>query len=544
MNFERVKKYLPGLIVGCAVLIAAIIRLRLLGLPLERDEGEYAYMAQLIFRGIPPYVKAYSMKFPGIYCIYAVIMTIFGQTTSGIHLGLILVNAATTIMIFFLARRLFDPYTAAFAGASFAILSLGRSVLGLSANSEHFVMLFVIAGLWLLLKALQSNNPAHFFLSGLLLGAGFITKQHSIFFIAFAVIYIAWYRARIISAGKMLYKRAITVFLSGSAAPFLCACAVFALSGSFDKFWFWTILYSKEYINKVPLALGLNFFIERLGSAALSALPVWFAAATGAGVLWRRKTPSPARAFTLSFLLFSFLAVFPGFLFRDHYFIFVLPALSILSGVAIKMVLDASFSGPASNAIRLNVSIALCLAILIFPIINERVIFFTSPPDRTSRIIYGSNPFPEAVKIAQYLKDNTDDDKSVAVLGSEPEIYFYLKRVAPTRYIYMYPLMEDQPYSFKMQDEMKREIESARPDYLVFVNLVISWTDWLILEKERTFFQWFDRYYKTYYEIIGVVNIVSDSHTEYVWGDTAKAYIPKSPHVIYVFKRRPTVTQK
>jgi len=31
------------------------IRIRLLGIPLERDEGEYAYAGQLMLQGIPPY---------------------------------------------------------------------------------------------------------------------------------------------------------------------------------------------------------------------------------------------------------------------------------------------------------------------------------------------------------------------------------------------------------------------------------------------------------------------------------------------------------
>ena len=76
------------ILVIIAALGTILIRLRLIGIPLERDEGEYAYMAQLILRGIPPYLKAYSMKFPGIYFVYAIIMSIFGQTTEGIHLGI------------------------------------------------------------------------------------------------------------------------------------------------------------------------------------------------------------------------------------------------------------------------------------------------------------------------------------------------------------------------------------------------------------------------------------------------------------------------
>ena len=46
------------------------------------------------------------MKFPGTYAAYAVIMSIFGQTITGIHLGLLLVNAATIVLIFFLGRQL------------------------------------------------------------------------------------------------------------------------------------------------------------------------------------------------------------------------------------------------------------------------------------------------------------------------------------------------------------------------------------------------------------------------------------------------------
>src|ERR1700716_4353650 len=46
-------------------LLVVAIRIRLLGIPLERDEGEYAYAGQLMLEGIPPYELACNMKFPG-----------------------------------------------------------------------------------------------------------------------------------------------------------------------------------------------------------------------------------------------------------------------------------------------------------------------------------------------------------------------------------------------------------------------------------------------------------------------------------------------
>ena len=58
---------MAGLFLGVVVWV----RLRLLGLPLERDEGEYAYMAQQLLQGVLPYTEAHSMKFSGNFFVYA-----------------------------------------------------------------------------------------------------------------------------------------------------------------------------------------------------------------------------------------------------------------------------------------------------------------------------------------------------------------------------------------------------------------------------------------------------------------------------------------
>ena len=96
------------LVVLLAIALAALVRLRLVDVPLERDEGEYAYAGQLILKGVPPYLEAYNMKFPGTYYAYALIMALFGQTARGIHVGLMLVNAGAALIVFAIARRLAD----------------------------------------------------------------------------------------------------------------------------------------------------------------------------------------------------------------------------------------------------------------------------------------------------------------------------------------------------------------------------------------------------------------------------------------------------
>src|SRR5580765_3414099 len=80
-----------GPLLLAATLVTAFgVRARLLEMPLERDEGEYAYAGQLILQGVPPYAEACNMKLPGVYYAYAVIMRLFGETARGIHWGLAL----------------------------------------------------------------------------------------------------------------------------------------------------------------------------------------------------------------------------------------------------------------------------------------------------------------------------------------------------------------------------------------------------------------------------------------------------------------------
>src|SRR5213595_1572186 len=105
-NFEQGIQLCWWFLLAVVIAVVVFIRIHFLAIPLERDEGEYAYAGQLMLQGIPPYRLAYNMKFPGVYAAYAVVMAVFGQTITGIHLGLLLINFATIALIFFFARRL------------------------------------------------------------------------------------------------------------------------------------------------------------------------------------------------------------------------------------------------------------------------------------------------------------------------------------------------------------------------------------------------------------------------------------------------------
>src|SRR5438477_6896597 len=170
--------------------LTTAVRIRLLGIPLERDEGEYAYAGQLLLQGIPPYKLAYSMKFPGTYVAYAITMFLFGQTVTAIHLGLLLVNCATSALIFFIGKRLVNSTVGIVAAASYALLSVSPSVLGLAAHATHFVVLPVLGGVFLLLNKQSRLGVGRLLLSGLVMGLGLLMKHPGLYFILFGALYL------------------------------------------------------------------------------------------------------------------------------------------------------------------------------------------------------------------------------------------------------------------------------------------------------------------------------------------------------------------
>jgi len=510
--------------------IALGIRLRLLSMPLERDEGEYAYAGQLMLQGIPPYKLAYNMKFPGIYAAYAGIMAIFGQTITAIHLGLLLINAATIALVFFLGRRLINSTAAIAAAASYAILSMSPSVLGLAGHASHFVILPVLGGALLLLTATDRQSLPRLFGSGFLFGTGLLMKQPGFFFVMSGAIYlIANDLARRFGLGKALLRN--FVFAAGAILPFALTCVILWQAGVFNKFWFWTVDYAREYAGSIPLGQARQIFVQSITEVIGAAWPLWTLAGIGVFTGLFSSQLRRSTLFLLNLLLFSALAVSAGFYFRLHYFVLVLPVVSLFIGVAISRLSD--FAARHVKALEFAPLLLFAAAggILLF---GEREFFFELSPAQACRMIYGPNPFVESVRIADYLREHTSPGDTIAVLGSEPQIYFYANRRSATGHIYMYGLMEPQRYAHQMQEEMIREIERARPSYILAVAAHLSWLQ--RPQSERLLLNWANEYTAQNYAVDGFVNITS-AGGDYFFGQVPPSGGTPRDYVL-IYKRR------
>lgn len=524
------------LFLALVLVIVAYVRIRLFDVPLERDEGEYAYLGQLMLKGVPPFLQAYTMKLPGTGMAYALIMLLFGETAHGIHLGLLLVSAANTLLVYLLARRLIGRDAAAVSCATYAILSLDQSVVGVFAHATHFVVLFSLSSFIVLLRWRDNGKVTLLFASGFLLGLAVLMKQHAVLLLVFACLYLArdaWQRG-VKPAGSPL--AAYALFLLGALLPYALILSWMAASGTFGKFWFWTVTYATEYASKLTFRNGMLTFNESFCRIVMGPQwPLWLLGAAGCVLLGTSLGRRTDRSFLGGLALFSFLAICPGLYFRYHYFIMLLPAVALLAGFAVAASEHAiSVARPGKAVLFLP----FCLFVLAVGsgLYQEKEYLFTDSPLEVSRSTYGTNPFPESPRIARYLREHTLAQDTIAVIGSEPQIYFYAQRPAATSHIYMYGLMEKQPYAISMQTEMIRQIEGARPKYLVMVNTPASWLQ--SDDSADLIFRWAEAYLPVNYEPVGIIDILTMTNTLYLWDSQVAGYRPESISSVIVYRRK------
>jgi len=506
------------LILGLILLGAFLLRWRLRECPLERDEGEYAYIGRLILEGVAPYGIAANHKFPGPYLAYAAIMAVFGQTIAGIHLGMLVVNLANTCLIFFLGRRLSGNVVGLAAAAAWALMSVSSGVFGNAGHLTHFVVLAVLSGVLLLGRWIATQSAGSLVAAGFCLGASIVFRQTSLVFVALgvALIWLGTEQGRV---------KPIATLVASSAIPLAVMGVWLWLAGVFPQFWRWTFTEAATYGSQWSLREGAQKFLTTTPLVISWYCLIWIGAAIGFVLVLRER--SRGAWLLIGLLLGSVIALTPGLYFREHYYVQILPAIALLFGTAVE-------KGFGLLPPWRQLSIIGAAGALVLPLMGQHSYFLETSPTALARSIYGGNPFPEAIEIANYIKTNSGATDPIAVLGSEPEIFFYAQRRSATSLIYTYPLMEHHQYAHGLQETMAREIEEKAPKFIVFVGAPTSWLT--RQDSDRFILNWADDYLSRHYRLDGVADILAEG-PRYVWGAEAPSYQAQSNSFINVYRR-------
>ena len=531
---DRAATIAVAVLLVLSIALVAYVRLRLADTPLERDEGEYAYAGQLIRDGTPPYSLVYNMKFPGVYYSYAVIMSVCGESPRGIRIGLLCVNIATALLLFGLVHRMAGLLASGVAASAFLLLSLDTFAMGPFAHATHFVTLPVVAGLFVLWPAFERPRTWRFITCGLLMGLAVAMKQQAFPFVLLAIGLAAWPA----SGGRRTDWRAAmwrgALVAIGSAAVLGGLVGLLAVAGVFDRFWFWTFQYAAAYASLTSLREAGSVFVMAWEYVTRASAVLWYASAAGvllaafAPVTWR------VRCALWFWLLAAAAAIAPGFYFRPHYFIVAMPVAACFIAVGISAIDQSVTRFTGARAARF-IGVTVFLAVAGVYLWVQAPYFFRMTPHSIVRLVYEANPFEESPEIGRFIRDRSRPGDRIAVLGSEPQIYFYADRPAATGYIYTYPLMEPHPYAAEMQAEMRREIEAARPSFIVFVASPLSWL--VRPNSDTSILTWANEYASRCYARVGLVDIPPQGLATFAWDEESLRYTPRFASQVYVLRR-------
>lgn len=504
----------------------AALRFHFRNMPLERDEGEYAYMGQLLLQGIAPYKIAYTMKLPGTCMAYAAMMAVFGQTAGGIRLGMIVVTTLCAILVFLLGRKLYGLLAGTVAGIIYSFLAVRPGVLGMDGHATHFVMLFALAGILLLLRYMENERTALLFASGLSFGLSFLMKQPGILFAMFAGAYWLWHEWK----RGLQWKRialAGSIFFAGVMLPYVLTCLWLLQAGAFGTFWFWTWSYARAYGRIMSLRDSWNLCLRYTLPWAVRPFILWEIALAGlAAPLWSRYARVHG-GFVAGLFFASLFAVSIGLYFRPHYFIMLLPACALCIGIAV----DCA----RRELQRLNFRSLAFIPLLVFAIAYVASVrgqwktYSHLDPTALSRRIHYDQPYADSVLVADFIHSHSTPQDQIGIIGSEPEICFYERLRCASSYLYMYPLMENQVFARQMQDEMLGQLQRARPRFLVYEDDERAWNWSSTLNENRLFFDRAWDFAHTYDLVLRIAAPPVDaSYPVHLWG---------SEPMLYVFQR-------
>lgn len=485
-SIQRVASSLNILLFISILLIYVVLRLNLINIPLDRDEGIFAYVGQVINANGIPYKDAIDHKPPVVFFIYAFALKFMPPTPAGIHLFLHLYNLLTLFVLYFSVKIYSHSDTMALWTAFvYAVISTSPDFQGFTASAEMFMLLPISLSILFVFLATQKERFFYYFLSGFFGGLAFWTKQTGAFIILFIVLYAVCATVQKIHQKKKSTTNSVKDILwwgTGFVFITLMIAGYFFRHNSFNEFLYWSFEHSLIYSRQTNLLMMWPLISQSLTGFFKGNFMIIIPGI--AGCLMMIKNKEQKGLWTLCFLLFSFFATCPGHAY-PHYFAQLLPGLAITGGIGTIYLIQA-----LSEKMKYPLSFILAFSIIFNPLFVHSDYYIKHSPEENSRFFFGFNPFPESLDLGKYIKEKTEKNDKIFIFGSEAQVLVYAQRKSATAFALIYPLMSSYPRYMEFQQQAWAEVQTNKPKYIILIKISTSLAydkkaNLWILEKTR-----------------------------------------------------------
>ncbi|HEU4324784.1 MAG TPA: glycosyltransferase family 39 protein [Roseiflexaceae bacterium] len=423
-----------ALTVGLALLLLGLgwlLRAPLHWLPLERDEGAYALIAQRWLAGDALYRDLFDHKPPLVYLAFGLALALPADSVAAVRTVATLTLLATGATLLALGWRLYGRVAGLAALA--LLLAYGSSLRfqGLTFNSEAVLVLPATLGALLAVLALRAGSPALLGAAGFAVGLAICAKP----------VGVALLPPLLLAALLLPHRRRLGALLGlvGALLPGLAFALLLWRQGALVAARQALLDYNRLYVAE-SVALGWDpAWLWRIQAPMLLlALPA------GAGLLVAlRQTQAPRwRVVAQPVLALWGLALLASALLSlrayPHYYLAAVPMLCLWAGAGLAAL------HRAARPLRLGVVAApLLLAALLAPPLREVWPLRAQTPAQQAAALYGRDGalfFAAAGDAAAYAAARVPPEQPIFVWAAEPQIYYLARRRPASRFVYDYPV--------------------------------------------------------------------------------------------------------
>lgn len=413
------------------VLLTLLIRLPAIVHPKPiDDEGGYAVIANELLYGRSLYVDVIERKPPLLFWIYAAIFKVFGvYRWPLLHLVATAWILLTMWGLHAIGKDLFDR-NAGLAAALFYPIAITPSLSqNLAFNGEVMMNLPIVWAYWLAFRQSASRFRPELIVSGVLLCCAFFIKQPAAIAAIPLGIYLLLPSYRANRRLNFLHSCAQAFILTIS---YFITLGVFALilhhQGILEATYYWIVQDHDLYHGPTDPVFWQLAAINTIGYMAAwhplviaCGVSLWECCSRGARY-WRSLRPEYIALLLL--LGLSFIGVSASGRFYSHYYIQLLPAMTLLGAPAI----SAIWMGKEKYRF-----------FLLRPRVLQGLLAFSAVAFLAINTFYLWHYRPEN-ELVRYLRQHSSPQDKVFFWGRDDNLYAEAERRPASRYIHYYPL--------------------------------------------------------------------------------------------------------
>ena len=498
---------------------------------LDRDEGTYINLGEVLRDGGEMYKDVYSMKPPAIFYSYAAFNTLFGYSGGGLRWSLIIMNAIAALLLFFVGYKWKGPLFGFVSALSYSLFSFNPFVFGFAALAEQYQNVLTIIALVVLQQGITKHKWFLFALGGAILTYSTFFKQNAIFVQVALSVGIFWYY---LLESKTSAWKPILYYVGGCLITAVIIMLPVVIQGNFNDWIYWNFTYSSLYTSSIPWEKGQEYLASFFKFTTRFNIWMWVAGALGVIISAIKIKSIAGKIAIVLFFIASILSIFPGSRFYPHYWIYFSPILAVGCGWTFFFLADL-----LAPKIKLKWSRVLSTVLFLGGlgyVYQQNEVFFNSPNELyINRRMYGDNPFTETRILGEHLKKRIQKKDEVLLLGSEPQFLTYVGKSMPTPYMFFAHLTKPHERQPSMVQDLQNWAETTKPKYVYFSNHPYSWV--MSQGADQAVYHWGSNYVRTNHKVIAVADILPGQAPKIVLGDQAATYQTQSQKWVKIYER-------